>query len=164
MPRETYRENGQYVLGADDLQTFGSDYGRILSEDVKLETYHKDGKRAGIKVREVKPGSLAARHGVQAEDILISINGSSVTSEQEAIQYVKNNSENTTLWRVTFHPEWSRADRDLPQPRLISIERAFGRPHDRPRKLRCVGCARAFERDRCDLVRAYGAVRRNAQR
>lgn len=101
-PRQTYRENGQYVLGGDDIQTFNDDYGRILSEDVSVETYYKDGKRAGLKIRDVKAGSIAARHGVQAEDILISINGTPVTSEQEAIQYVKRNSETTTQWRVTF--------------------------------------------------------------
>lgn len=96
----TEKVKGIYRVGAEDADVFNRDYQRILSEDVSLETYMKDGKRAGLKVREVKAGSIAARHGVQAEDVLISINGSAVTSEQQAIQYVNQNSENTRVWNV----------------------------------------------------------------
>lgn len=96
----TERINGQIYVGSSDAQEFSTNYQQILSNDVKLETYMKDGKRAGLKVREVKPGSIAARHGVQAEDVVISINGTSITSEQQGIQYVRQNSDNTSVWRV----------------------------------------------------------------
>lgn len=99
-PRQTVKEQGIYRMGGDDIAEFGTDYQRILSEDVKLETYMKDGKRAGLKVREVKPGSIAARHGVQAEDVVISVNGTPITSEQQGIQYVRQNSDTTSVWRV----------------------------------------------------------------
>lgn len=98
--KTTEKVKGIYRVGAEDADVFNKDYQRILSEDVTLETYMKDGKRAGLKVREVKAGSIAARHGVQAEDVVISINGSSVTSEQQAIQYVNQNSDNTKVWNV----------------------------------------------------------------
>ncbi len=100
LPKVTVRDKSGYRIGTDDADVFNTDYQRILSEDVKLETYMKDGKRAGLKVREVKAGSIAARHGVQAEDVVISINGNSVTSEQQAIQYVRQNSDNTSVWNV----------------------------------------------------------------
>lgn len=100
-PRQrTEKVKGQYYTGREDIAEFNANYQQILSSDVKLETYMKDGKRAGLKVREVKSGSIAARHGVQAEDVLISINNSPVTSEQQAIQYVRQNSDNTDVWRV----------------------------------------------------------------
>ena len=64
------------------------------------ETIYRDGKRAGLRVAEVKPGSIAAQHGAQSGDVIISINGHPVSSEQEAIKFVKNNSETTTVWQV----------------------------------------------------------------
>ncbi len=96
----TERINGQIYVGTDDAAEFSANYQQILANDVKLETYMEDGKRAGLKVREVKPGSMAARHGVQAEDVVISINGTSITSEQQGIQYVRQNSDTTSVWRV----------------------------------------------------------------
>lgn len=98
----TEKRNGIYHIGQEDAQIFADDYQRIMSEDVSVETYYKDGKRAGLKIKSVKPGSIAASHGVQEDDIIISINGDSVTSEQEGIQYVNRNSETTSTWRVKF--------------------------------------------------------------
>ncbi|MEZ6017307.1 MAG: PDZ domain-containing protein [Planctomycetota bacterium] len=89
-----------YEIGEQDSRDFERDYARILSEDVRTETFFKDGKRAGLKLTEVKPGSLAASHGATSGDVIISINGQPVSSEQEAIKFVKNNSANTTVWQV----------------------------------------------------------------
>lgn len=93
---------GMYDLGPADLKKFESDYSRILTEDVRTETYYKDGKRAGLKLTEVKAGSIAAAHGATSGDIVISINGFPVSSEQEAIKFIKNNSETTTVWQVVI--------------------------------------------------------------
>ncbi len=89
-----------YEIGSTELKAFGDDYARILTEDVRTETFYRDGKRAGLRVAEVKPGSIAAQHGAQSGDVIISINGHPVSSEQEAIKFVKNNSETTTVWQV----------------------------------------------------------------
>lgn len=91
-----------YEVGEDELRAFGDDYARILTEDVRTESYFKDGRRAGLKITEVKAGSLAAQHGAQAGDVIISINGHAVSSEQEAIKFVKNNSNSTTVWQVVI--------------------------------------------------------------
>lgn len=102
--RLTQKRNDQYYLGADDLSNFGQNYQDILANEVRLETYRdpKTGKNAGLKVAGVTAGSIAARHGAQEGDVIISINGQSVTSEQQAIQYVRNNSESTKVWRVRY--------------------------------------------------------------
>lgn len=89
-----------YQIGPLDMAEFGRDYPRILSEDVRLETHFKDGKRAGLKITDVKAGSLAAQHGAVAGDVIISINGEPVQSEQQAIAYVKRNAETTSVWQV----------------------------------------------------------------
>jgi len=90
-----------YLLGQQDLDQFQREYSRILTEDVSLRTYtDADGKRAGIEVTSVKQGSIAARHGAQTGDVIVSINGQKVNSEQEAIQYVKNHSDEYDVWTV----------------------------------------------------------------
>ena len=58
------------------------------------------GKYAGVELTEVQPGSLAAAHGAETGDVIKSINGHPVTSVQEAVSYVKNNSETTSVWEV----------------------------------------------------------------
>jgi hypothetical protein len=91
-----------YDMGREDLKMFADDYPRILTEDVSLETHYKDGVRSGLKIKSVKAGSLAAQHGAVAGDVIISINGHAVTSDQEAIKYVKNNSNTTSVWQVVI--------------------------------------------------------------
>ena len=46
------------------------------------------------------PGSLPASHGVTKGEIIKSINGHKVTSVNEAIAYVKQESDHTTVWVV----------------------------------------------------------------
>ena len=91
---------GVYDLGYEDMEEFGRDYGRILTEDVTTATWMKDGKRAGVEIKSVRSGSIASRHGAMEGDVLISINGHKVTSESEAISYVKDNQDNYDVWEV----------------------------------------------------------------
>ncbi len=89
-----------YRLGYEDMETFAKDYQRILTEDVTTATYYKDGKRAGVEIKSVREGSIAARNGAMAGDVLISVNGHKVTSESEAIAFVKANQDKYTTWEV----------------------------------------------------------------
>ncbi len=100
LPKTTERRNGQYFLGTDDAEAFARDYQSILSTDVSTRTFMKDGKRAGLELTEVREGSIAARHGAQSGDVIISINGTPVSSQQEAIAFAKANSERYTVWTV----------------------------------------------------------------
>jgi S1-C subfamily serine protease len=45
---------------------------------------------------------MAERHGAQAGDVIKSINGHTVNSTQEAITYVKTNSNKYTTWEVVI--------------------------------------------------------------
>lgn len=90
-----------FLLGAEDRLDFAENYAAILTNDVTLRTYYdEDGKRAGIEVQRVKPGSRASRHGALDGDIVISINGHPVASQSEAIQFVKANQDKYTVWEV----------------------------------------------------------------
>ena len=99
-PLLTERRNGQYYIGSDDAKQFADSYQQILSSDVKTKTRYVDGKRSGVELTEVREGSIAARHGAQSGDVVISINGNPVNSQQEAIAFAKNNSERYTVWEV----------------------------------------------------------------
>tara|TARA_R110002072_G_scaffold36261_33_gene106870 strand:- start:348 stop:1349 length:1002 start_codon:yes stop_codon:yes gene_type:complete len=106
-----------WQLGSEDVKSFGDDYQRILTQDVKTRThYDANGKRAGIEITEVKSGSIAQRHGAKEGDIIISINGHGVSSEQEAIKYVKNNSDTTSVWEVVVENMGRRSTRVYRSP------------------------------------------------
>jgi hypothetical protein len=93
--------NNVFLLGTEDLDYFGENYAAILTDEVKTAThYDENGRRAGIEIQSVASGSVASRHGVHAGDILISINGQPMHSEHEAINFVKNNQKQYSVWEV----------------------------------------------------------------
>ncbi|HIF40272.1 MAG TPA: hypothetical protein EYQ74_04150 [Planctomycetes bacterium] len=93
--------NNVFLLGTEDLDYFGKNYAAILTDEVQTATYYdEDGKRAGIEIKSIASGSVASRHGAQAGDVLISINGQAVSSEHEAINFVKNNQDQYSVWNV----------------------------------------------------------------
>ena len=97
----TVKRKGQYYIGTEDAQTFANDFDQILARDVSSETYYdKDGKRAGIKLTRVASDSIAAQHGAQTGDVIKSINGHPVNSQQEAIAWAKKNSDKYKIWQV----------------------------------------------------------------
>lgn len=93
--------NNVFLLGTEDLEYFGKNYAAILTNEVQTATYYdENGKRAGIEIKSIASGSVASRHGAQAGDVLISINGQAVSSEHEAINFVKNNQDQYSVWEV----------------------------------------------------------------
>ncbi|MDE0915832.1 MAG: PDZ domain-containing protein [Planctomycetota bacterium] len=93
--------NNLFLLGTEDLDYFGKNYAAILTDEVQTAThYDENGKRAGIEIKSIASGSVASRHGAQAGDVLISINGQPVSSEHEAINFVKNNQDQYSVWEV----------------------------------------------------------------
>jgi hypothetical protein len=108
--------NGNWELGVDDARSFANDYQRILTQDVRLKTHYRNGKRSGIEVMSVEPGSIAARHGVEVGDIIISVNGHLVSSEQEAIKWAKNNADRYSVWEVVVENHGRRSTRVFHSP------------------------------------------------
>lgn len=91
-----------FFIGTEDAKRFGDDYQRILSSDVRTARHQdpKTGKYDGIEVTGVTAGSIAAQHGAQEGDVIKSINGTPVSSVQEAIHFVKTHSNQYTTWEV----------------------------------------------------------------
>lgn len=81
-----------FVLGREDVADFAENYATILTDVLRARDYlDADGRRTGIEIQRVRPGSLASRHGVMSGDVIISVNGHGVASQAEAIQFVKAN-------------------------------------------------------------------------
>jgi hypothetical protein len=104
-PGETtlIRKN-EYQVGTKTLERLDEDYATILSRDVRYSTYRnpRTGSVEGIKVNHVAPNSLPAQHGLQEGEVLKSINGHPVTSVNDAVAYVKANSNTTSTWVAVF--------------------------------------------------------------
>jgi len=94
----------RYKLGTEDLATIGENYLEILSNEVRQRPFRnpRTGRWEGIEILSVSPGSIAAQHGVEAGDVIKSINGTPVNSAQDAIQYVKNNADMYEIWTVVI--------------------------------------------------------------
>jgi hypothetical protein len=92
---------GVYRVGTTDADEFGNNYQTILTNDLRTRTRRdKNGQAAGVEIMTVREGSIAQRHGLVARDVIISVNGHPVNSEQEAMQWAKANKDNYDVWNV----------------------------------------------------------------
>lgn len=102
-PQKTERigEN-TFRVGLQDAEYIDANFDRILTEEVRT-VVHRDPvtkQRDGIQITDVKPGSTVEAHGGKAGDVIKSINGHPVKSQQEAIQFVKANADVYDKWEV----------------------------------------------------------------
>ena len=100
--RTTMLGANRFVLGSEDMTYLNDNYAEVLAREVRT-AQHRDprtGKYDGIEIKEVSPGSVAARHGAQSGDVIKSINGQPVNSVQEAISFVKVNKDKYSSWEV----------------------------------------------------------------
>ena len=92
----------KFRIGTDDALELNDRYPEILTSEVSIDRHRDPVTKAydGIAVKGVKSDSIAARHGVQDGDVIKSINGTPVTSKEEAINFVKRNKDKYTEWVV----------------------------------------------------------------
>ena len=105
LPKTTERRNGQFYLGTEDAEAFARDYQSILASDVTTRTYMKDGKRAGVELTEVREGSIAARHGAQSGDVVISINAVPVRGKEDILLYLRGEGQGLRRYEVVVESE-----------------------------------------------------------
>jgi hypothetical protein len=92
----------RYRLGVEDIAYIDENFPEIMTTEVELAK-HRDPKTKrvdGIELKRVAAGSIAERHGVETGDVIKSINGHPVTSEEEAILFVKNHKDEYDRWEV----------------------------------------------------------------
>lgn len=93
---------GHFRIGTEDAEYIGENYSEILAREVRT-VKHRDpatGKYDGVEVRSVAQGSVASSHGIAEGDVIKSINGQSVTSVSQALNYVKQNADLFDTWDV----------------------------------------------------------------
>jgi type II secretory pathway component PulC len=101
-PKTEMISPNKFRIGFEDAQYIDENYSTILAEEINY-TRHRDpktGKFDGIEIKSVKPGSVAANHGVQSGDVIKSINGHPVSSTSDAIQFVKTHKNDYDVWEV----------------------------------------------------------------
>jgi len=91
----------QYRVGTEDADYLAVNYDQVLSE-VRTRRWRDPttGKFAGVQLSDVSTGSFAARHGAMEGDIIKSINGHPVTSQNEAVSFCKTNAELYDKWEI----------------------------------------------------------------
>jgi hypothetical protein len=83
-------DGGTWAPTRDGMRQLKENYQSILedartSPDIDSHT----GKARGIRIRAIKPGSMANSFGILQDDVIISINGQKVTSQARAVNVVK---------------------------------------------------------------------------
>lgn len=93
----------EYLIGTDDAREAGENYAALIAQ-VRHRRYRdpSTGQYSGIQIQDVPPGSFAAKHGLKSGDVIKSINGTPVSSSQEAIQFAKNNADTYSVWEIVI--------------------------------------------------------------
>jgi hypothetical protein len=103
VPETTRIDDRTWQIGYDTAKRIEKNYAEELANQRTAD--HRDarnGRRDGIQLLDVAPGSLAETHGLSTGDIVKSINGHPVTSKQEAVTFVKNNKDAYDKWEVVI--------------------------------------------------------------
>ncbi len=91
VPPTIYEERDGTWTPTDDGRRYLKDnYEKVLKE-ARTETY-KDasGRAAGVRIVSIRSGSVANQFGIRPDDVIVSINGKSVSKRSAAIKIVKD--------------------------------------------------------------------------
>jgi hypothetical protein len=83
--------NERYLVGTTDQKNIAEQGDKFLG-DMRIAERPGANKKPEVVLGNVRPNSYVARtYGVQAEDVLISINGTPISSKSQGYQYVREN-------------------------------------------------------------------------
>lgn len=83
--------NERYLVGTTDQKNISENGDKFLGE-IRVAERPGANKKPEVVLGNVRPNSYVARtYGLQAEDVLVSINGTPVTSKSQGYQYVREN-------------------------------------------------------------------------
>ncbi|MBT3340508.1 MAG: PDZ domain-containing protein [Planctomycetes bacterium] len=102
---------GHFDVGTNDIQTLSEMPQDELFAAVPLRVERDDkGKVRGLRVASLKDNSIFARQGLQADDILLSINGYATTDRSELLRWLR---KQDSLETITVEVERYGAPRTL---------------------------------------------------
>jgi hypothetical protein len=106
VPQETKLiADDHYLVGVNDRDEIARDYTRILAE-LRFER-HRDarGKPDGVEIKDVPPGSFAAKYGVKAGQVIKSVNGHPISTVNEGISFAKQNQDKYDTWVIVYEEQ-----------------------------------------------------------
>jgi hypothetical protein len=81
-------ENGALAVTDEAAEYLKDNYQNIL-KDAVTQTYKKDGRASGVRVVNIRAGSMANEFGIYKDDVILSINDVTVTKQSQAVAVVK---------------------------------------------------------------------------
>jgi hypothetical protein len=94
----------QYQLGTDDQEYLRENWSEVLARDVRSGKWKNPatGRYEGIELKGLSKNAYASKYGLGEGDVIKSINGHPVSSQAEAISFVKTESKDKTIekWYV----------------------------------------------------------------
>ena len=82
-------EGGTFAPSREGVEYLKKNYKDIL-KDARTQTYRdRNGRPAGLQVTRIKGNSVATQFGLQSNDVILSINGKTVTKQADAVNIVK---------------------------------------------------------------------------
>jgi len=81
-------ENGALAVTEEAAEYLKSNYQDIL-KDAVTQTYKKDGRESGVRVVNIRAGSMANEFGIRKDDVILAINDVPVTRQSQAVSVIK---------------------------------------------------------------------------
>jgi len=81
-------ENGALAVTDKASEYLKNNYQNIL-KDAVTQTYKKDGRASGVRVVNIRAGSMANQFGIRKDDVILAINDVPVTKQSQAVSVVK---------------------------------------------------------------------------
>jgi len=84
-------ENGTWQASEEGSRYMKDNWEKGV-EELRTSTYRdpKTGQASGVLVKRLRPGSIANKLGIRADDVILSINGRRVTKKSQAISIVRD--------------------------------------------------------------------------
>ncbi len=81
-------ENGALAVTDKAADYLKNNYQNIL-KDAVTQTYRKDGRASGVRIVNIRAGSMANEFGIYKDDVILAINDVPVTKQSQAVAVVK---------------------------------------------------------------------------
>jgi general secretion pathway protein C len=87
---------GGFTIDSRALDTVLANMGKVLT-DARLMPYSEDGKIAGFRVSEIKPGGVFSLIGLREGDVLVKVNDYAIDSPEKGVQLISGLKGETRL-------------------------------------------------------------------
>jgi len=93
--KTTEIDPNRWKIGVADLETFAEKQAEIVGTDIQVVPRYGRGERSpsGLRVTSIKPGSPLEGKGLEARDVVLSVNGVAVRSKEQVFDWALSHPE-----------------------------------------------------------------------